>query len=102
MYSTGPLPSFYFFFFNDTAPTEIYPLSLHDALPISFQRRLSPELWRRIEFKTNLSPAQVAAEMSLATILVLPTRADTSPNAVKEAVVAGLTALGLEIGRAHV
>src|SRR3989338_6779501 len=22
------------FFFNDTAPTEIYPLSLHDALPI--------------------------------------------------------------------
>src|SRR5688572_32763968 len=24
----------YFFFFNDTAPTEIYTLSLHDALPI--------------------------------------------------------------------
>src|SRR5947207_5651967 len=24
-----------FFFFNDTAPTEIYTLSLHDALPIS-------------------------------------------------------------------
>src|SRR2546426_8362548 len=29
------LSSFVFFFFNDTAPTEIYPLSLHDALPIS-------------------------------------------------------------------
>src|SRR4030043_2101184 len=28
------------FFFNDTAPTEIYPLSLHDALPIS--RRSAP------------------------------------------------------------
>src|SRR3712207_8337691 len=27
--------SIYFFFFNDTAPTEIYTLSLHDALPIS-------------------------------------------------------------------
>src|SRR4030043_2367979 len=26
---------FIFFFFNDPAPTEIYPLSLHDALPIS-------------------------------------------------------------------
>src|ERR1035438_5504345 len=25
---------FFLFFFNDTAPTEIYPLSLHDALPI--------------------------------------------------------------------
>src|SRR3989442_7466376 len=26
------------FFFNDTATTEIYTLSLHDALPISLQR----------------------------------------------------------------
>src|SRR5256885_17260416 len=26
---------FYSFFFNDTATTEIYTLSLHDALPIS-------------------------------------------------------------------
>src|SRR5438309_8106265 len=29
-------PSFYFFF-NDTATTEIYTLSLHDALPISWK-----------------------------------------------------------------
>src|SRR5258708_32978680 len=28
-------PSLSFFFFNDTATTEIYTLSLHDALPIS-------------------------------------------------------------------
>src|SRR2546426_12445779 len=28
--------SFLFFFFNDTATTEIYTLSLHDALPICF------------------------------------------------------------------
>src|SRR2546430_17487275 len=28
--------SCFFFFFNDTATTEIYTLSLHDALPISF------------------------------------------------------------------
>src|SRR2546426_11821083 len=27
-----------FFFFNDTATTEIYTLSLHDALPISHRR----------------------------------------------------------------
>src|SRR2546426_7493171 len=27
-----------FFFFNDTATTEIYTLSLHDALPISMYR----------------------------------------------------------------
>src|ERR1022692_1469768 len=29
-----PASPFLFFFFNDTATTEIYPLSLHDALPI--------------------------------------------------------------------
>src|SRR2546426_11386066 len=28
----------FFFFFNDTATTEIYTLSLHDALPISVRR----------------------------------------------------------------
>ena len=28
------LKRFFFFFFNDTATTEIYTLSLHDALPI--------------------------------------------------------------------
>src|SRR2546430_7695550 len=50
--------SFFFFFFNDTATTEIYTLSLHDALPIlrirvaectSGPRGLSaePEQWVR-------------------------------------------------------
>src|SRR5256885_4301591 len=29
----------FFFFFNDTATTEIYTLSLHDALPISRRAR---------------------------------------------------------------
>src|SRR3712207_7391497 len=28
------VPRFFIFFFNDTATTEIYTLSLHDALPI--------------------------------------------------------------------
>src|SRR3712207_8397350 len=31
-----PKHVFVFFFFNDTATTEIYTLSLHDALPILF------------------------------------------------------------------
>src|SRR2546426_9131834 len=30
-----PVQCLFFFFFNDTATTEIYTLSLHDALPIS-------------------------------------------------------------------
>src|SRR2546422_11711004 len=35
----GPRLTF-FFFFNDTATTEIYTLSLHDALPISPRKTL--------------------------------------------------------------
>src|SRR6516162_11829380 len=35
-----------FFFFNDTATTEIYTLSLHDALPICVSKRLGP-YWGR-------------------------------------------------------
>src|SRR2546427_5980858 len=35
--------SFFFFFFNDTATTEIYTLSLHDALPISRLERFGLE-----------------------------------------------------------
>src|SRR2546430_9093643 len=31
---------FFFFFFNDTATTEIYTLSLHDALPICLLRQI--------------------------------------------------------------
>ncbi len=31
----GNVQALPFFFFNDTATTEIYTLSLHDALPIS-------------------------------------------------------------------
>ena len=34
MGSVESLVRLFFFFFNDTATTEIYTLSLHDALPI--------------------------------------------------------------------
>src|SRR6266853_996682 len=37
----------FFFFFNDTATTEIYTLSLHDALPISICSTSRPSALRR-------------------------------------------------------
>src|SRR3989449_11279700 len=40
------LMSIIFFFFNDTATTEIYTLSLHDALPIWVGMQMSPQLSR--------------------------------------------------------
>src|SRR5258708_17369041 len=39
-----PHPTFFCFFFNDTATTEIYTLSLHDALPISTTSTPAPLL----------------------------------------------------------
>src|SRR5476649_1791642 len=44
-----------FFFFNYTAPTEIYTLSLHDALPI----------YRASRFLTNSNPDSFFKEMSM-------------------------------------
>src|SRR5437660_5048162 len=40
---------FSFFFFNDTAPTKVYTLSLHDALPISLRQAIPsrPRVRRR-------------------------------------------------------
>src|SRR2546425_1021838 len=48
--SLAAVTTFSFFFFNDTATTEIYTLSLHGALPISSRRRVALPghrlLWR--------------------------------------------------------
>src|SRR6266511_3914935 len=41
--------SHFFFFFNDTATTEIYTLSLHDALPIFGHRRAHPQRRRALD-----------------------------------------------------
>src|SRR5256885_15791386 len=48
--------SFLFFFFNDTATTEIYTLSLHDALPISFGDIQPAAVLRRV---TEFDPLHV-------------------------------------------
>src|SRR2546427_12175170 len=59
-----PLRYLSFFFFNDTATTEIYTLSLHDALPILPQE-----------------PARaVAASASVAAEASLPQRESPPPN----------------------
>src|SRR2546430_17327075 len=41
LYDNGVGCFIFFFFFNDTATTEIYTLSLHDALPIYVFRKFS-------------------------------------------------------------
>src|SRR2546430_5673263 len=51
-----------FFFFNDTATTEIYTLSLHDALPIYFAARFA-ERARRITVGDPLDEATLIGPM---------------------------------------
>src|SRR5256885_1700679 len=63
-----PLPSASFFFFlNDPAPPEIYPLPPPDALPILYERRENPAHSR------NVPPAMKPARR--------PIRSTISPNA---------------------
>src|SRR3989338_8708994 len=38
-------------FFNDTATTEIYTLSLHDALPISADKYLFTRIFQNLSYK---------------------------------------------------
>src|SRR5256886_16313780 len=48
---------FCFFFFNDTATTEIYTLSLHDALPILLVSRRTPLVSRGAAMVSRSPPA---------------------------------------------
>src|SRR5260370_41380492 len=48
------------FFFNDTATTEIYTLSLHDALPISPTSPLASGVWANVPRSICKSCVEVA------------------------------------------
>lgn len=59
---------------------------------------VSAALWEGVEFKQHLLPHEVARELETATLMLLPTRADVSPNAVKECVVAGVPVVAANTG----
>src|SRR2546422_8213457 len=89
--STLPLISLttLFFFFNDTATTEIYTLSLHDALPISLERgdlvrwrhdlhgiadpalRVEPEVRRRLRARSEEHTSELQSRLHLVCRLLL-------------------------------
>ena len=59
------------FFFNDTANTEIYTLSLHDALPICREAGYRPELtWTCCDYADMLLERDDEGEKSKATSLL--------------------------------
>src|SRR6266496_3006785 len=60
--SSGAIP---FFFFNDTATTEIYTLSLHDALPIrNLRAELNIDPGRRLSLRYHASDGEAADRKS--------------------------------------
>src|SRR6478672_11912369 len=63
----------FFFFFNDTATTEIYTLSLHDALPIWSTGAGALSSWRPpwLDSITPVAPLATARDASSAVITPL-------------------------------
>jgi glycosyltransferase involved in cell wall biosynthesis len=79
--------------FKLTVISDPNPQYLH-----SLQQATSKELWQRVEFRQHILPHQVAKELENPTMMLMPTRADTSPNAVKEAAVAGVPVVASSVG----
>ena len=68
MSNLGVLIAFFDFFFNDTATTEIYTLSLHDALPIYWQIQEATEFagrtFKRLMYFTCDHPDKFLPEVT--------------------------------------
>src|SRR5258708_38475398 len=86
-----------FFFFNDTATTEIYTLSLHDALPISLHLDQIP-----LPQQGDVAVADLVTRphhQAVALGLAVPMRVERDDHVLART---GADLAGLEIGRAHV
>src|SRR3989441_7765990 len=75
--------SLYFFFFNDTATTEIYTLSLHDALPI-YREPPTPDVFRYQWAATERYCAELAGEGTEAAHLSCIVRATGEAHRTKD------------------
>lgn len=59
---------------------------------------VSPEIWSRVSFREGFSQMEVADKLARTTIVLFPTRVDTSPNSIKEAVVAAVPVVASAVG----
>jgi glycosyltransferase involved in cell wall biosynthesis len=72
--------------------------SRNPALEESLRAQTPAPLWKRISFKHDVTPAEVASQLGTATLFLHAARADNSPNSVKEAVVAGVPVVATNTG----
>ncbi len=70
----------------------------HPSFPMQQLKERTAALWSRVSLRQGLTQAQVGEEMTHATMVLFPTRADTSPNSIKESVVAGLPVVASAVG----
>src|SRR6266571_4383607 len=98
-HALGPLtlfsPLIFFFFFNDTATTEIYTLSLHVALPISCGARGDggARLWRLadLDLRSEEHTSELQSHVNLVCRLLLEKKKAQKPRLVPGTNLARLT-----------
>src|SRR2546430_11138501 len=81
-----PSSILFFFFFNDTATTEIYTLSLHDALPILIQTTGDRDVQRcgwvaALEHRSEEHTSELQSQSNLVCRLLLEKKKN-NPNAM--------------------
>src|SRR6266480_5314118 len=76
-----------FFFFNDTATTEIYTLSLHDALPIS----------RRYQALPSALSAGDTPSVAAAAAAVIAESSSERPSSARSAALARICVAAIEL-----
>src|SRR3989442_6952664 len=79
--------TWFFFFFNDTATTEIYTLSLHDALPIfgvvcGYQVEAAPEAGHA--WQVRVCPGYALAPQGDEILICAPVLFDLATGATKD------------------
>src|SRR3712207_9284797 len=102
-------------FFNDTATTEIYTLSLHDALPISIPHNTAIMTRRGVRVSINSDSDERARRLNVDAAKMMRYGGLTEEGALKTITYNGAMQLGVadrvgsievgkdaEIGRAHV
>jgi glycosyltransferase involved in cell wall biosynthesis len=72
--------------------------SRNPALEQEMRAKAGAALWKHITFRHNVPSAEIAQELSRTTLFLHAALADNSPNAVKEAVVAGVPIVATHTG----
>lgn len=69
-----------------------------EAFLKGLKETVTGDIWNRVRFVGSKAAPEIAATLSESALMIYPTRCDNSPNAVKEAVVAGVPVVASRVG----